>query len=159
MLGLALIARATGSPRRTPSRRLRARIPVHTGQRVALRAAYKSRGLDQWRYRPSEGVARLESFALTMHTDFTEIDFPAGTRSPSSREPEGSGMKLHWAFKQVVMGNGMGMITPSRIQPSELAAALALSAPVSLFLYFFAYAGRSCSRASRCRTLLRELQG
>jgi inner membrane protein involved in colicin E2 resistance len=117
--------------------RLRARVPVQPGQRVTVRTAYKSRGLDRWVYRPSDGVGRLENFALTMRTNFRDIDFPAGTMSPSSRAREGDGYKLQWAFKQVVTGNGMGMITPSRIQPGELAAELALSAPVSLFLYFF----------------------
>jgi inner membrane protein involved in colicin E2 resistance len=117
--------------------RLRARIPVRTGQRVAIRAAYRSRGLDQWKYQPSQGVGRLEDFSLTMHTDFADIDFPAGTMSPSRRARDGEGWTLNWAFQQVVSGNGMGMITPSRIQPGDLAAELALSAPVSLFLYFF----------------------
>lgn len=116
--------------------RLRARVPVQPGQSVAIRTAYKSRGLDEWVYRPSEGVGRLENFALTMHTNFADIDFPAGTMSPSSRAREGHGQKLQWDFKQVVSGNGMGMITPSRIQPGELAAELAVSAPVSLLLYF-----------------------
>jgi inner membrane protein involved in colicin E2 resistance len=57
--------------------------------------------------------------------------------SPSAREREGSGEKLSWRFAQVVTGKGMGMITPSRIQPGELAAELSWSAPVSLFLFFF----------------------
>jgi inner membrane protein involved in colicin E2 resistance len=35
-----------------------------------------------------------------------------------------------------VSGFGVGMIMPSRIQPGELASALAFSAPVSLFFYF-----------------------
>jgi inner membrane protein involved in colicin E2 resistance len=117
--------------------KLRARIRVEPGQRVQIHAGYKSRGLDQWQYRPAEGVGRLEDFALTMHTDFTDIDYPSGTLSPSSRTAEGSGYKLDWKFKQIVTGNGIGMVTPSRIQPGELSAQLSLSAPVSLFFYFF----------------------
>jgi len=117
--------------------KLRARVQVAPGARVAIALGYKSRGLDQWQYRPSEGVDRLGQFALTMHTNFSDIDFPAGTMSPSTRSREGAGYLLRWEFAQVVTGNGMGMVTPSRIQPGELAAELALSAPVSLFLYFF----------------------
>jgi Inner membrane protein CreD len=116
---------------------LRARVPVAPGQRLTIGVGYASRGLDQWAYPPTPGVDRLENFALTMHTDFADIDFPAGTMSPSAREPEGSGAKLTWRFAQVVTGKGMGMITPSRIQPGELAAELSWSAPVSLFLFFF----------------------
>ena len=117
--------------------KLRARVPVEPGQRVEIRAGYKSRGLDQWHYQPAAGVGKLEHFALTMHTDFSEIDFPSGTLSPSERTNEGAGYKLAWKFKQIVTGNGIGMITPSRIQPGALAAQLSLSAPVSLFFYFF----------------------
>lgn len=117
--------------------KVRARVPVKPGQRVEIRTGYKSRGLDQWRYAPAAGVGKLEQFSLTMHTDFRDIDFPSGTLSPSQRETEGSGYKLVWKFKQIVTGNGIGMVTPSRIQPGALAAQLSLSAPVSLFFFFF----------------------
>jgi inner membrane protein involved in colicin E2 resistance len=35
-----------------------------------------------------------------------------------------------------VSGFGIGMITPQRLQPGELASALAFSAPISLFFFF-----------------------
>jgi len=117
--------------------KLRARLKVSPGQLVQIRAGYESRGLDQWQYKPSEGVGRLEKFKLTMHTDFSEIDYPTGTLSPSARKREGKGYQLLWNFSQIVTGNGIGMIMPSRIQPGELAAELSLSAPISLFFYFF----------------------
>lgn len=117
--------------------KLRARVAVAPGQRVEILAGYKSRGLDQWHYLPAAGVGKLDAFSLTMHTDFTEIDFPSGTLSPSAKKREGDGYLLSWNFKQIVTGNGIGMITPSRIQPGALAAQLSLSAPVSLFFYFF----------------------
>jgi inner membrane protein involved in colicin E2 resistance len=117
--------------------KLRATLRVEPGQHVQIHAGYKSRGLDQWRYQPASGVGRLENFALTMHTDFRDIDFPSGTLSPSSRKAEGEGYQLVWKFKQIVTGNGIGMVTPSRIQPGDLSAQLSLSAPVSLFFYFF----------------------
>jgi inner membrane protein involved in colicin E2 resistance len=117
--------------------KLSARVSVAPGQRVEIRTGYNSRGLDQWNYLPAAGVGKLEQFALTMHTDFDEIDFPSGTLSPSAKERDGDGYLLSWKFKQIVTGNGIGMITPSRIQPGALAAQLSLSAPVSLFFYFF----------------------
>jgi inner membrane protein involved in colicin E2 resistance len=116
---------------------VRARVNVKPGQRVRMEAGYKSRGLDQWVYRPSETVSRIERLNLAMHTNFTDIDFPAGTLSPSTRAEKAGGAELTWNFTQVVTGNGIGMITPSRIQPGELASALSLSAPISLFLFFF----------------------
>jgi inner membrane protein involved in colicin E2 resistance len=117
--------------------KLRARVSVAPGQRVQIRAGYKSRGLDQWQYRLSEGVGRHEQFALTMHTDFSDIDFPSGTLSPSHKQREAGGYRLQWKFGRIVTGKGIGMITPSRIQPGDLASQLALSAPISLFFFFF----------------------
>jgi hypothetical protein len=72
-----------------------------------------------------------------MHTDFEQIDFPSGTLSPSAKQRSDDGYLLSWKFKQIVTGSGIGMIMPSHIQPGALAAQLSLSAPVSLFFYFF----------------------
>jgi len=117
--------------------RLRSRVKVSPGQKVAIHTGYKSRGLDQWQYRPSEGVGRLEKFRLTMFTDFEDIDFPMGTMSPSRKAREGAGYRLDWQFAQIVTGNAIGMTTPQRIQPGDLASELSLSAPISLFFFFF----------------------
>lgn len=116
--------------------KLRARVAVAPGQRVQIHAGYASRGLDRWQYRLSEGVGRHERFALTMHTDFSDIDFPSGTLSPSHKQREARGHRLQWKFGRIVTGKGIGMVTPSRIQPGDLASQLALSAPVSLFFFF-----------------------
>jgi hypothetical protein len=110
--------------------KLRAHVDVQPGQKVAIHTGYKSRGLDQWQYRPSEGVGRLEKFHLTMHTDFADIDFPMGTMSPSKKTREDSGYRLDWQFAQIVTGNGIGMTMPQRIQPGDLASELSLSAPI-----------------------------
>ncbi|HEY3496262.1 MAG TPA: inner membrane CreD family protein [Polyangiaceae bacterium] len=105
-------------------------------QRVEFRVAYKSRGADSWRYVPSQGVSRLNDFRLQLATDFRSIDFPSGTLSPSSRTETGKGHQLTWDFRQMVTGQGIGMVMPSHIQPGELAAALSFSAPVSLLFFF-----------------------
>jgi hypothetical protein len=106
-------------------------------QRVEFRAGYRSRGIDSWRYQPTEGVARLNDFSLRLATDFRSIDFPSETLSPSSRKESKDGWNLSWDFRQMVTGQGIGMVMPVHIQPGELASALAFSAPVSL-LFFFA---------------------
>ena len=106
-------------------------------QRVAFRGGYKSRGIDTWRYQPTAGASRLNDFRLALVTDFQKLDFPSETLSPSTREKSGNGYKLAWDFKQMVTGQGIGVVMPSHIQPGELAAALSFSAPVSL-LFFFA---------------------
>lgn len=111
-------------------------MPIAPGQEVRIGAAYKSRGLDEWRYARKDGAAPLRNFSLKMTTSFGDIDFPAQTLSPSSKERRGAGYELGWHFEQLVSGFGVGMVMPKRIQPGELAASLAFSAPISLFFFF-----------------------
>ncbi len=114
------------------------RMTVDPGQIVTLRVAYTSRGADRWTYQPSEGVGQLEAFALTMNTDFDNVDFTVPGRSPTAKEQatSGPGWTLHWDYARVVSGVGIGMIMPTHIQPGELATDLSVSAPLSLGLFF-----------------------
>ncbi len=111
------------------------RLPVQPDQAMTLDIGYRSRGMDSWRYEPAPDVASLADFAVTMTTDFTDIDFPPFAMSPSTREPTGSGWTLAWTFDQVVTGHDLGMVMPQRIQPGPLGAELAFSAPISLFFF------------------------
>jgi hypothetical protein len=111
-------------------------VPVRPGQKLAIGVEYKSRGMDTWRYVPDPGVAALREFHLVLTTDFTDIDFPPSTLSPSTKERAGAGMRLAWDFERVVTGHAIGMEMPQRLQPGQLAAALSFSAPVSLLFFF-----------------------
>jgi hypothetical protein len=113
-----------------------ASVPVAPGDVLAIDVRYQSRGLDSWVYRPAPSVARLRDFELTMRTHFAGIDYPTQTLSPSTRERTADGWKLSWRFEQIVSGFGIGMVTPQRVQPGELASSLAFSAPISLFFFF-----------------------
>lgn len=112
------------------------RMQIAPDQTIELQTAYRSRGLESWRYRPADGVSRLEDFQLTMTTDFADIDYPYETLSPSARERTEAGWTLTWAFEQVVTGHGVGMQMPTEVQPGELATELSLSAPISLLFFF-----------------------
>lgn len=110
--------------------------PIAPGQTLDFSIGYRSRGKDEWSYRPTSGQAgQLKNFRLDMTTDFAAIDFPAYTMSPSERAESGDGHALVWEFERLVTGNGMGMVMPSRIQPGPLAAEMAVSAPISLALF------------------------
>lgn len=111
-------------------------VPVVPGQTVTLAAGYRSRGMREWVYRPTDGVGRVDDFALTMTTDFDAIDFPRMTMSPSNRTPTADGWSLDWTFERLVGAYGIGMVMPERTQPGELAAGISFSAPLSLGLFF-----------------------
>lgn len=109
---------------------------VHPGDSVKLKLAYKSRGMEEWRYQPGGGVEQLENFEMKMTTDFFDIDFPQQTLSPTSKHKTAEGWIVAWDFASTITGHGMGMKLPSMIQPGELSTALILSAPISLMFFF-----------------------
>jgi inner membrane protein involved in colicin E2 resistance len=117
---------------------------VKPGETAALRVAYRSQGLNDWRYNfgggdanAGAGVAQVRDFRLKMTTDFKEIDFPQNSLSPSEKREAGGGWELEWNFKNLVSGFQIGMAMPEKLQPGPLAGRISFFAPVSLFFFFF----------------------
>lgn len=116
--------------------RFQVSLRVQPGDEVRFRAAYKSRGAEQWKYEPGDGIQQLENFRMAMVTDFPDIDFPMQTLSPTNKTRTSDGWRLSWDFASTVTGHGMGMVMPGHIQPGELSTELTLSAPISLMFFF-----------------------
>jgi len=110
-------------------------IPAH--QTASLRVAYRSNGLDSWRYKLGSEVAQARDFLLTMKTNFRDIDFASDTLSPTEKQETVGGWKLTWRYKTLVSGFQIGMTMPEKLQPGPLAGQISFFAPVSLFMFFF----------------------
>ena len=110
---------------------------VATGRTSVLHVGYRSQGLDSWRYKFGDGVSQIHNFALTMHTNFKDIDFPENTISPTAKQETGNGWNLAWTYKNFVSGYEIGMAMPEKLQPGPLAGEISYFAPVSLFFFFF----------------------
>jgi hypothetical protein len=110
---------------------------IQQGDTATLAVAYRSRGLNDWRYVLGDDVAAVRDFDLMMHTNFDEIDFPENTLSPTGETKDGSGWKLEWKYANLLSGFQIGMDMPQKLQPGPLAGEIAFFAPVSL-LFFFA---------------------
>lgn len=110
---------------------------VPAGQTARLEVRYKSQGLDSWRYALGEDVAQVRDFALTMRTNFKDIDFPDNTLSPTEKRRSGSGWLLTWSYRSLVSGYEVAMAMPEKLQPGPLAGRISFFAPVSLFFFFF----------------------
>lgn len=110
---------------------------VGAGKTVVFHTAYRSQGLDSWRYNFGEGISQIRNFSLTMHTNFKDIDFPEQTLSPPTKLETASGWDLTWSYKNLVSGYGIGMQMPEKLQPGPLAGKISFFAPVSLFFFFF----------------------
>ena len=125
-------------PARDLSKGLVTRVRVPAGGTVAIEVAYVSRGLDDWTYAfASNGVAEVSDFELELTTDFVNVDFPAGSMSPTEKRPIPKGWSLGWQFKDLVTGQHIGLDLPNLVNPGPLAARLTAFAPVSL-LFFLA---------------------
>jgi hypothetical protein len=110
---------------------------VGPGKTVALRAAYRSQGLDRWTYNLGADVSQVRDFNLQMTTNFQDIDFPDNTLSPTTKRPISGGWDLSWNYKNLVSGFPIVMVMPEKLQPGPLAGEISLFAPVSLFFFFF----------------------
>jgi hypothetical protein len=107
------------------------------GDSATLTVAYRSQGLNEWRYVLGNEVTAVRDFNLVMRTNFDDIDFPENTLSPTEKQEEGDGWKLQWRYANLLSGFQIGMDMPQKLQPGPLAGQIALFAPVSL-LFFFA---------------------
>jgi len=118
-------------------------LKVPAGKTAVLKVGYKSQGLNDWRYsfvregQNSNTVAQVRDFALKMTTNFTDIDFPDNTLSPSTKRPAGNGWELDWNYQNLVSGYQIAMTMPEKLQPGPLAGRISFFAPVSLFFFFF----------------------
>jgi len=123
-------------------------IVVVKAKSVALlTVAYKSQGLNDWRYNfagqtasdtgQAPDVAQVRDFSLNMTTNFKDIDFPDNTLSTTKKTEIGSGWQLEWNYKNLVSGYQIAMTMPEKLQPGPLAGRISLFAPVSLFFFFF----------------------
>ncbi|HLA87277.1 MAG TPA: hypothetical protein VJL10_04595, partial [Anaerolineales bacterium] len=103
---------------------------------VTIHVAYKSRGLDRWRYSFSDGITTVKNFSLKAVTDFTEYDFPQQTISPSTKMPTKNGWALEWTFNNLVSDFDIGIQMPNKLNPGPLASRMSYFAPVSLLFFF-----------------------
>jgi inner membrane protein involved in colicin E2 resistance len=110
---------------------------VPAGAEANLHVAYRSQGLDSWRYQLGDGIAQARNFLLVMHTNFRDIDFADDTLSPTSKLLVPSGWELTWQYSNLVSGFQIGMTMPEKLQPGPLAGEISYAAPVSLFFFFF----------------------
>lgn len=113
-------------------------VKIGPGKTTQLAVGYSSQGLNEWRYSFGRtDVAQVKDFNLKMSTNFSEIDFPDNTLSPSEKHETSKGWDLTWSYKSLLSGYQIAMVMPEKLQPGPLAGRISLFAPVSLFFFFF----------------------
>lgn len=109
---------------------------IPAGAQARVETGYRTQGLDEWRYQPTQGVGVIDDFTLSMNTDFQDIDFPTDGVSPVSKERAGDGWNLTWSYESLVSGRPIGLIMPKPLNPGPVASRISYFAPVSLLFYF-----------------------
>ncbi|HSN91615.1 MAG TPA: inner membrane CreD family protein [Anaeromyxobacteraceae bacterium] len=115
---------------------------MEPGASETFRVAYRTRGTSRWGYgAPGAGlgpeVGRARGFQLQVETNFPDVDFPAGTLSPSEHGPVEGGWRGTWRFDQIVGTAPVGIELPRRLNPGPLAAKITFFAPAGLLFFFF----------------------
>ena len=116
---------------------VQARALVRSGESMKLGVGYHSQGLDRWHYKFGSDVAQVRDFSLTMHTNFSDVDFSNETLAPTEKEPTANGWRLTWSYKHLLSGIKLGVAMPQKLQPGPFAGRVSFFAPVSLFFFFF----------------------
>jgi inner membrane protein involved in colicin E2 resistance len=121
-----------------------AQIKLAPNSAHVLRTAYRSQGLESWRYNissastdGSSSVSQARDFELTVRTDFSGFDFPENAMSPTEERRTAQGWELQWKYQNLVSGFDIALKMPQKLQPGPLAGRISFFAPVSLFFFFF----------------------
>jgi hypothetical protein len=107
------------------------------GETLAFGVRYRARGRSQWRYSLTQGAGRVDHFHMHVTTDFPNVDFPAGTLSPSNHGAVGGGWRGEWKFDSLVANAGIGIDLPQKLNPGPLASRITFFAPVGLLFFLF----------------------
>ena len=134
------------------------------GAKCVLKAAYRSQGLDNWKYtfsganaerstsRDNAGgsekeISQARDFHLLVKTDFSGFDFPDNSLSPTEKRQTANGWELEWNYQNLVSGFDIALKMPQKLQPGPLAGEISFFAPVSLFFFFFLMFSKTSSNA------------
>jgi hypothetical protein len=84
-------------------------------------------------------MVAMNDFSLDVTCDFADIDYPSGTRSPTTPARNKAGLTTAtWKYANALTNQAMGVVMPRRTNAGPIAARMSFFAPVSLFFFFTA---------------------
>ena len=111
-------------------------VQIPSGEEGIIHIAYKSRGLDSWKYSFADNIITVKNFSLNLISNLNEYNFPAGTISASTKTKSKNGWALIWEFDKMVSDFDVGIEMPNRKNPGPLVSRMSYFAPISLMFYF-----------------------
>jgi hypothetical protein len=116
-------------------------VPIAPGGEQTVVVQYATQARDRWVYssqwHTASGPGLLKNFTLTAKTNFANIDYPAGSVSPTTPAAKTkSGAEATWHYQSMRSDQTMGVEMPSRTNAGPIAARMSFFAPVSLAFFF-----------------------
>jgi hypothetical protein len=132
-------------------------LPMDRTSEHTVTVAFKTMGQDVWAYYPAGALdnasnysrtwtdaetlvgdrGELKNFTLNVTTDFEDIDYPSGGRSPNQPASDSNGGKLaSWQYDSLIAAQPMGVLMPKRANAGPIVARMSFFAPVSLLFFF-----------------------
>jgi inner membrane protein involved in colicin E2 resistance len=113
-------------------------LSLEPGEEAEFDVGYRTQGVGTWRYELGESTTEVRDFRLAMTTDFQDVDFPAGTLSPTDKRRSAAGWDMEWTYARLLASADLGIEMPRKLNPGPWVSRVTFFAPVSLFLFFFA---------------------
>ncbi len=110
---------------------------LDAGKPMKINVSYDSQGLNTWKYNFGSNVNQVKNFTMSVLTNFSDIDFPDGSMSPTDKIKTDTGWKLTWHYTNLLTGYDIGVKMPDKLNPGPWVSKVTFFAPVSLFLFFF----------------------
>lgn len=111
-------------------------VELAPGESKEFRIAYRTRGIQEWRYRMDSHAGRVRNFRMGVATGFRKVDYPVDGLSPSAVAPKGNGMDLTWEATDQLTTQDIGIIMPEKLNPGPLTSRITFFAPVCLLFFF-----------------------
>lgn len=84
----------------------------------------------------SHDRSELKNFTMTVTMNFTDVDYPKGTQSPTHKEIVDGDFAATWRYESLVTNQAMGVVMPKRTNAGPITARMSFFAPVSLLFFF-----------------------
>ena len=123
------------------------------GELRSFHIALRSRGTSSFSYALTGGTGEVRDFRMVVDTDFAEVDFPAGSLSPTQHGASPGAWRGEWKFSRLIAGMAIAVELPQRVNPGPLASRITFFAPVGLLFFFFVIAVRAAAQGDKRRTL------
>lgn len=108
---------------------------LEPGESLECELSFETKGSADFRYLPPSNTVQRD-LRVDLTTDFLDIDFPTGTKSPLTKTKQGKGWTLVWEYETLMgVGDGFGMTVPVPMQIGEAVSRIAFAAPWALILF------------------------